>query len=1111
MTQTFEKQKEKFLLDVKADYKKALELVKAKDFPKAENLLQKILKPFLSNPAKKNPYVEIEDFALELLDSMYNLGLIYLEDKEKLYTNSYAKAASIFNYCHYFKEKYKVISDKRDYLQESLKAEALFIKSSGISDKKPSKEEYTKYKAELESFRQNIKTKLADKHHVEKPVQEKTKEVEEIYSESTSFFVSDKDDGLVQRLLKSCMDILGDAPCTYTIIGLGSIASGKYTPWSDFEFAILTEHSKYKDSPNSNVIDYFRNLTKLLHMKIINLGETPLRYMGIESLNDFQSGQRNDDWFWDEVMEFGLRFDSFAWQGCKSPLGRQSKEHKGYIVKDSSYDQEEVKRDFELILTPEEMVHFQREDKEFGNLWYDSDKHLVQSLRSTSYIAGSQEILDKYRAELSKFDKENPLIPIKRSLELMSENLEDFSLKLSSEEEGKLFNLKYTIFRIADRIIIELGNYYSVQPKEGEKFLTSWQVIDRLYQNGKLTKKGSENLKAALSIATALRMKAYSHNEGQKDSLSTYEPAMDHLDESKRKELIEETFYLKDISLLQYFYKVMFRVQKIAKKLCNGEGEDEFSKDDLFDNSDYLKGMIHARFLEYREAIASLEKAKEVDSTDLRIIQALQFLYDKLSVNRKAIEIGKEALALNLRLHEGNHPDIATAYDNLGDAYSRNGQDSEALKCYKMELKIEKSLKPPNHPDIASALARVATSYRQMSNFQEALKYHKESLDMTLEYYKSDLESDVVARSYGSYGEILFEYGKYQEAKAHFLKARDILSKYYKDNPNHPALATIYSNLGDVCLRMRDDEEALKMQMKALNIMKVCYRSNPYHHEIGGSYTSIGNYYFKKNNFDEALKNYNKAHKIYLVAFEHNPNNIILGQSYHNIGNTYCQLGILDIKNYEVAIKNFSEAIEIKKAAFGNENNISIAKSYTSLAIAYKCTGRIDEAEAQFLKSIEIRKIIFDGDETNPSFGITFHNLADLYLKKNNISEVVKYYSKLLKITAIYEEMEYLKAHAVAALYNIYKSQLDAKGIEKSHDIAKMKLAGDNEFYKEEYKNAISCYDVAMNLMRDQGTEAITHPLFAEMKFSRMDVLHNVAFPLLGNIFKSGLDIVDDV
>ena len=77
---------------------------------------------------------------------------------------------------------------------------------------------------------------------------------------------------LLARLYQESEEALGPAPCKYAVIGLGSMALQQITPYSDLEFAILME-----DAPDENTAEewrkYFRKLTHLVHLRVINLGE----------------------------------------------------------------------------------------------------------------------------------------------------------------------------------------------------------------------------------------------------------------------------------------------------------------------------------------------------------------------------------------------------------------------------------------------------------------------------------------------------------------------------------------------------------------------------------------------------------------------------------------------------------------------------------------------------------------------------------------------------------------------------------------------------------------------------------------------------------------------
>ena len=165
----------------------------------------------------------------------------------------------------------------------------------------------------------------------------------------------------VSMLARECEDSLGKPPCDYTCIALGSVARMEATPFSDLEFAIL-----YSDPDIGDKINYFRALSYFLHLKVINLGETILPAMAIEQLNDFQSLDPNDDWFYDSETPRGISFDGAMPWASKTPLGRMATENKPAL---------------ELIRTPKQMAELQDEEIAIKEGYHLGKIFMVASLR----------------------------------------------------------------------------------------------------------------------------------------------------------------------------------------------------------------------------------------------------------------------------------------------------------------------------------------------------------------------------------------------------------------------------------------------------------------------------------------------------------------------------------------------------------------------------------------------------------------------------------------------------------------------------------------------------------------------------------------------------------
>ena len=258
---------------------------------------------------------------------------------------------------------------------------------------------------------------------------------------------------------------MGQPPCKYTVIGLGSMALKQITPYSDLEFAILTENEAYKSSVNPKIREYFKNLSHLVNFKMITLGETviPTSKYGVDLSH---------------LVHRGINFDL----GGKTSLGR--------IDKDKPYD---------LVQTVEKMLWYVHNEQEKAS---HIDKNLPYILEQVCYLYGNKNLVAKYKAGVSAFlhkhvseGSQSGLLNYQdRALKLLNEgvveinymqnnashlalrskgNLEQF--QPLSGNDGQLFDVKQEIYRLADRFLYSLGLYYGIQ---GE---SSWDTVERLY------------------------------------------------------------------------------------------------------------------------------------------------------------------------------------------------------------------------------------------------------------------------------------------------------------------------------------------------------------------------------------------------------------------------------------------------------------------------------------------------------------------------------------------------------------------------------------------------------------------------------------------------------
>jgi hypothetical protein len=182
---------------------------------------------------------------------------------------------------------------------------------------------------------------------------------------------------------------------------------------------------------------------------------------------------------------------------------------------------------YELIQTVDGMVNYLKNE---GDRTSHIDKTLLFILQKSCpiYQHGNKDLATEYQSQANEF-----LLPLdetngrpyceNRAVQVLAKggveldytkqtpeehkttgNLKQFSLD-AYKFQGKLFDVKQEIYRMPDRFIYNLGLIYGVQEE------SSWDTIDKLYERGIINAPGAANLKKALSFATNLRLKTYSH------------------------------------------------------------------------------------------------------------------------------------------------------------------------------------------------------------------------------------------------------------------------------------------------------------------------------------------------------------------------------------------------------------------------------------------------------------------------------------------------------------------------------------------------------------------------------------------------------------------------
>ncbi|WP_341789384.1 tetratricopeptide repeat protein [Rickettsia endosymbiont of Polydrusus tereticollis] len=900
-------------------------------------------KPLIHQLAHKETLEELKDLVIVLKDLGYLATKLGELSRELKY---YTEAAVFYQYViTILKEKLneQLISteDKSEFIkqekldppQQLTDIQQLIFSAIGGDQEKMSvvQEEAMSNKALLLALRnktdQEMQTVEGYYQKAKTDNQEDKQKYQELYVKTARELfekTADKMKDFLAKLYKKAESELGKAPCEYAVVGLGSMALKQMTPYSDLEFAILTENEDYKQSDDPKIKEYFKNLSHLVNFKMINLGESiiPTSQYGLDMSH---------------LVHVAVNFDL----GGKTPLGR--------IGDDKKY---------ELIQTIDGMLSYVHNKESWAS---HIDKNLPYILENVCYVYGDKGLVKTYKGKVTEFlhsvNKEDPQSRLNceiRAIKLLEEeaveldylqqvsdlkpketsfkgDLDKLKPNLSSYE-GRLFDVKQEIYRLPDRMVYNLGLYYGI---EGD---SSWDTVEKLEAKGIINSQAALNLKNAITFATTLRLNTYSHHEAQKEDMSIFvRPAET---ESERTEQAKQIFHLAEADLreqgglFQYFYTALPLHERLKDfcdqyQILDKTSKQIFFKDTKFYKDDYAsKGFIHYRLAQYKEAQNNLGKALDdphnKDNWQIKI--TLGNIYDTFGNSYQAIKQFQESLDI-LKCIYGEEPNtnVATALLDLGRAYDTQGQYDQAIKCYEESLKMNKLIYQ-NEPNlnVAGALNNLGAAYDAKGQYDQAINYYKESLKMRKLIYQDQPHPDVADSLLGLGGGYKAK-GQYDQAINYYEENLQMNKLIHKDQP-HPDVAASLNNLGGVYKAKGQYDQAINYYKESLKMRKLIYQDQS-HPTVAASLNSLGVAYDAKGQYDQAMKYYEDSLKMRRLIYQDQPHPDVAA-SLNNLGEVYYRAQ----GNYDQAINYYKDSLKMNKLIHKDQLHPDIAVSLNNLA-----------------------------------------------------------------------------------------------------------------------------------------------------------------------------------
>ncbi|ACE06616.1 hypothetical protein Aasi_1304 [Candidatus Amoebophilus asiaticus 5a2] len=338
----------------------------------------------------------------------------------------------------------------------------------------------------------------------------------------------------------------------------------------------------------------------------------------------------------------------------------------------------------------------------------------------------------------------------------------------------------------------------------------------------------------------------------------------------------------------------------------------------------------------------------------------------------------QKALEMYRTIYTGNHPDIASSLDNIGNVYYDLIQYQEALKYYEQAFEIKKTIYKDTHPSVATSLNNIGNVYRDLGRRQDALNYLKRALAMRQALYTGNHPD--IANSLNSIGMIHQVLGENQEALKYYEQALKMRQAIYTNN--HPDIASSLHGIGTFYCMLKADSKALPYFKQALEIYKAIYTDK--HPKVAYILNNIGIIYQSSGDYSKALQYLEDTLTIYKVIYSDNHPHV--ASVLQNIGGIYNSL-----TDYTKAVDYLIQALKMKKAIYAG-NHPFVATALDSIGIVYHNSHEYEKALEYYEEALKMRQALYKGN--HPDIVCSLNNIGNVYSRLVQHQEALKYYQQ---------------------------------------------------------------------------------------------------------------------
>lgn len=145
-----------------------------------------------------------------------------------------------------------------------------------------------------------------------------------------------------------------------------------------------------------------------------------------------------------------------------------------------------------------------------------------------------------------------------------------------------------------------------------------------------------------------------------------------------------------------------------------------------------------------------------------------------------ARRLNEQALAIDQRLHEGDHPDIARSLNNLAIDLRALGEFRQARDLHEQALAMQQRLDAGDSDELALSLNNLAEDLRELGEFRRARELDEQALAMRQRLYEGEGDHLAIAQSLDNLGTDLRELGQLDQARELHEQALAMRQRLYQ-------------------------------------------------------------------------------------------------------------------------------------------------------------------------------------------------------------------------------------------------------------------------------------------------------------------------------------------